>query len=952
MSNHPLDKDVHQAIKAHREGRIKEAESMYKAILNIEPEQPDINHNMGVLMVGLKQIDRALPFFELALKADPSKVQFWLSYIKALININNNAKARDVLKQARHIGAKGPGFDALEHSLRMVDKDSTKHKGILKTGSFDLGSLKLDQAIKLARGKTKSGLDPEAKLIYQAILKKFPNNKTAKNNLKSLKTKVISSYKKVEQEPPQDQQQLLARLLQEKKFELAQEQCTQLLKSFPNSIFLGNIKGAIFKASGRFEDAIKTYEDVLNKSPNNPLIFSNMGVAFLEQGDLEAALRAQIQALKIDPNYAEAHFITGNIFRRRERLENAIAAYRKAIVIKPNHADALFNMANTFSDQGRLIDAIEAYKKLLKLTPFDANATLNIGVAFKELGDTETAIKYFKQLIIDDPYHTSALFNLGDTYAKQGAPQKAISTLEKVLVVDPDHAEAHNSIGNALSELGETEKAIDAYKKALSIRTDFKTAWENIVFPLQIVKLSISCEKNLNSYFPNDTTPKTKLERASLNYQISKGGPNSAEALDNVIRLLSTANDTTVKRPQNKGEASSSPVKVIDKVVALKHFGRSGTGLLHSLIDGHPAISTLPSIYLSQYFDGATWEKIISDGWENMVDRFIELYDVLFDARSSIPPAGLGDIRLQNLGVLEGMTTLGKNKDEFLSVDKSKFRKEFNVSLNSFNQIDQATFFKLVHVTYEKVLGKTAKKELIFYHIHNPGPNAELRFIQSVTDMSWLVMVREPVQSYESWIKNSFKKGRYDELAQKLRSMLFEIDNVSYSNNVSVGVKLEDLKRQPRHTINAICNWLKISNDKSLFEMTAQKKKWWGDPASPDFSKDGMRPFGTTSINRKVGTILSERDQFILTTLFYPFSVRFGYIKADQDQFKSDLKCIRPYLEEMFDFEKNMLRNSGSDPKDFLSSGPCISIRSTLIERWNTLHEFGTYYNLLTPLKI
>ena len=50
-----------------------------------------------------------------------------------------------------------------------------------------------------------------------------------------------------------------------------------------------------------------------------------------------------------------------------------------------------------------------------------------------------------------------------------------------------------------------------------------------------------------------------------------------------------------------------------------------------------------------------------------------------------------------------------------------------------------------------------------------------------------------------------------------------------------------------------------------------------GDPSSPDYSKDGMNPFGKTSINRKVGAILSENDQFILSTLYYPFSVRFGY---------------------------------------------------------------------------
>tara|TARA_B100000768_G_scaffold69051_1_gene66450 strand:+ start:2457 stop:5315 length:2859 start_codon:yes stop_codon:yes gene_type:complete len=952
MSVNALDKDVQHGIKAHKAGRIQEAESSYKAILKIQPKHPDVNHNMGVLLVGLKKAEKALTFFEIAVKATPNKVQFWLSYIEALISLEQNMKAHAVMKQAKNFGARGPNFDKLEQQLLTLQKVSAKNKLPPKKGVFELKTLKLDQAHKLAKRKVKDGLDLEAKLIYQTILEKFPSNKIAKDRLKFLNSKISSVNTKAHQEPSKNQQQSLVQLFQEKKFKPALDQCSQLLKFFPNSIFLGNIQGAIFKALGRFEDAIKVYEKVLTIAPNSPTIIFNMGVTFLAQGDLEAAIEAQTKVLEINPNYAEAQFNIGEIFKRRGRLEQAVDAFKKATIIKPNYVDAFFNMANTLSNQGRRIEAIEAYEKVLKLKPDHAGAKLNIGVAFKEQGNTEKAIKCFEHLLIDRPNYTDAHFNLGDTYAKQGAPRMAINALKKVLFIDPNHAQAHNSMGNALLEIGETENAVDAYKKAIAIRPDFKPAWENIVFPLQILKLNISSDKELCCYFPGDAKTSSKLERASLNYKLSRGGPNSAEALSNVLELLSITDGTTIQKPQKKGEASISPVHVINKVVALKHFGRSGTGLLHSLIDGHSAISTLPSIYLSQYFDQATWDKIISDGWDNMVDRFIELYDVLFDARSSVPFPALGDIGLQNFGVLEGMTKLGGNKDEFLSVDKSSFRKEFNLSLNSFNEIDQATFFKLVHVTYEKVLNKTSNHGLIFYHIHNPSPDAELKFIQSVADMSWMVMVREPVQSYESWIRKSFAKGRYEELAQKLRAMLFEIDNISYSNNVSIGVKLEDLKRWPHKTINAICDWLKISEENSLYEMTAQKKKWWGDPTSPDFSEDGMNPFGITAINRKVGTILSKKDQFILRTLFYPFSVRFGYNETDQDQFENDLQCIRPYLEKMFDFEKVMLKNLGSDPEEFLSSGPCISIRSTLIERWNTLHEFGTYRNLLTPLKI
>ena len=81
-----------------------------------------------------------------------------------------------------------------------------------------------------------------------------------------------------------------------------------------------------------------------------------------------------------------------------------------------------------------------------------------------------------------------------------------------------------------------------------------------------------------------------------------------------------------------------------------------------------------------------------------------------------------------------------------------------------------------------------------------------------------------------------------------------------------------------------------IEETESLYEMTAQGKKWWGDPGSPDFEKDGMEPFGKTSIERTLGSIFTENDQFILRTLFYPFSVRFGYVEKNLEQFKEDLK--------------------------------------------------------------
>ena len=62
------------------------------------------------------------------------------------------------------------------------------------------------------------------------------------------------------------------------------------------------------------------------------------------------------------------------------------------------------------------------------------------------------------------------------------------------------------------------------------------------------------------------------------------------------------------------------------KIIALFQTGRAGTGLLHSLIDGHSEIITLPSSYFSEYFDIKIWKNIIKDGWSKIVDNFIKNY--------------------------------------------------------------------------------------------------------------------------------------------------------------------------------------------------------------------------------------------------------------------------------------------------------------------------------------
>ena len=112
-----LDQALQKGIEAHKAGKAQEAGRHYAAILKANPKHPDANHNMGVLAVGVGRVEEALPFFKTALETNSTIAQYWLSYINALIKLDQLADAKAVLDQAKSKGAKGDGFDKLEEKL-------------------------------------------------------------------------------------------------------------------------------------------------------------------------------------------------------------------------------------------------------------------------------------------------------------------------------------------------------------------------------------------------------------------------------------------------------------------------------------------------------------------------------------------------------------------------------------------------------------------------------------------------------------------------------------------------------------------------------------------------------------------------------------------------------------------------------------------------------------------
>ena len=171
---------------------------------------------------------------------------------------------------------------------------------------------------------------------------------------------------------------------------------------------------------------------------------------------------------------------------------------------------------------------------------------------------------------------------------------------------------------------------MESYLKTIKIQPDLQSAWNNLFSTLKVLQSSkdtqvVLCKKELGQ----DASHQVNL--AILEYKLDAFAPHTAEhSFKNAIKALPSKIEEEVNNPDKPHQATERP-SLPGKMIALLHFGRSGTGLLHSLIDNHPQISTLPSIYFSQYFDSAVWQKLIAEGWGRMPQRFVGQFSALFE---------------------------------------------------------------------------------------------------------------------------------------------------------------------------------------------------------------------------------------------------------------------------------------------------------------------------------
>ncbi len=300
----PLPHAFELALEHHRHGRLRDAEIIYRRILQAVPDHADALNLLGVLACQASRQSQALPLFQRAIEIAPQTAMFHAHLGLALRALGRAEEAEAALRRALSLD---PALAQTHHDLGklLLTQARTEEAVASFRRALALDGGHADALDGLGNALRLLGQAGAAESAHRAAIERSPNAASAHNNL-----------------------------------------------------------GNALLSQARAAEAEACYRRAVVLDPNYASAHNNLGVALRERGRIAQSGQAYRRALELDPGFAEAHNNLGNLLKDQGDLIGAIACFRRAAELRPDYAVAADNLLVSLQyDPGVTADALlEAHR--------------------------------------------------------------------------------------------------------------------------------------------------------------------------------------------------------------------------------------------------------------------------------------------------------------------------------------------------------------------------------------------------------------------------------------------------------------------------------------------------------------------------------------------------------------------------------------------------------------
>lgn len=348
-----IDSLIDEAIAVLDQGNTWLARSRLERVLQLDEQQFDAWHLLGVIALRERDFSRAISLIERANAVDPDVAMAHVNLGVALMESGQHEPAALAFGRAVTLDTAEPGaYLGLGVAL-------------LALRQWEGAATSLGKALEQQPANVEAWFNRGNALLE---LKLLDDAKACYDRALGIDARHVAA--------------LINRAhacLGLKRYRDAIEDCQRANALQPGRASVYNVLGDACLAIDGHADALASYDQSLALQPGQFVPLANRGIALLRLRRVDEAIGSFEQALALAPEHATVLSNLAGALRDAERWDEAMAHCHKALRIDASHPGAHMNRGNVLLDQGDLPAAREAFGKVVALQPQDADAQWSLG---------------------------------------------------------------------------------------------------------------------------------------------------------------------------------------------------------------------------------------------------------------------------------------------------------------------------------------------------------------------------------------------------------------------------------------------------------------------------------------------------------------------------------------------------------------------------------------------
>ncbi len=499
-----------KGLAAGELGRNQEAEDSFRAVIRLNPNVAMGYNNLGVLLAKLGRHQEAADAFREAHTREPQNFNALLGLGTSLAALQKYAEAADYLKEAWNLqpGDFQCGYEwahallearQLPAAKKVLSQLSAPQEPDSAVKYYSLAGVVAERMNEFASAAKYYGqayaLTPGSYDIYLALVRSTlsrdsepdkaalpapPQGLSTSQNLalgllfasRNLFDQAMQRLEAVLQVDPSNEVAILNLALAEKSTGKSSEAMARLqtaLALHPSAV-LYNALGSMDEESGRYVEAVQSYQRAVELDPTNEQYYFDLGVEYLIHFTFGPAAEVYRVGTQKFPTSSRQYLGLGFSHYAVREYRPAADAFTTALELDPE-SPAVFRAWNSMLDSlppNDWAEFLPRLDRLAKVHPLNAELAFCLGAALlhSEIAKGPQASLDRSQTLLEKsvrlrPEFPAARLELGALYAARKMNQKAVDQYLEVVRLDPKSEVPHYRLGQLYREMNQLDLARD-----------------------------------------------------------------------------------------------------------------------------------------------------------------------------------------------------------------------------------------------------------------------------------------------------------------------------------------------------------------------------------------------------------------------------------------------------------------------------------------------------------